>query len=360
MVIANEDRVGVRAMGRFAERYRAKGCPVGKEVRAEQKLNEPWRRITGITEEIESCMDGKERRAGIRDLIRWMQEFVKKELRTGLDAIGRFRSGVGSFLDEGDIQPGINRISGIIEGEENCGNNDNKEEEIWACEGQSVELIIRMCRELNISRNKLTELIKEVRGISATELIDGFRVGAVKRLLAERLRAHAKELWLAPGLYAGVLVLDEGLKLYGGGKSGYFVEPEEHWRRTELGDTRKARLAQLIEEYDAGWKRGEQSRDGFAVALGFRNFGELNRACLNVYGKSARQVAYEACREIVEYYLAKEMEELRILACGDNANPRVARARYLYSGGERPPEGACLLWATQDLAWRERMGMWLE
>ena len=62
MVSRFEDRVGRRAMGRFAEGYRAKGCPVGKDVDPAKKLNERWRRISGITVDIEECMDAKERR----------------------------------------------------------------------------------------------------------------------------------------------------------------------------------------------------------------------------------------------------------------------------------------------------------
>jgi len=386
MVIANADRMAVRALRRFSIEYRRKHCPVGKEVDPEKKENEPWRRISGITADIEACMDVKERRSGIRALIRWIEAYVRADLWAAKAAAERIRSGVGEYLFESREE---SERSGALECDDlnqvrcdscsgqcnpaSCSlrspsplgwatrDGEDEDETAWACEGQSVELVLRVCEALNISRNKLSALIKEVRGICATELIDGFRMGAVKRLLAERVRFHARELWLEPGLYVGVRVMDEGLRVHGGGTSAYYAEPDPQWRRKELGEDRKERLEQLIRAYDAGWKRGEQARDGFAAALGFRKFSELNRACLNVFGKTARQIAYAICRDVVEYYLAKEMEELRELAAAEPVSAAGARARWLYSGtGGRPGAGASLLWASQDAAWLAKMGGWLE
>jgi len=358
MVISREDRVGVRSVARLAGAYRAANCPVGKEVNPELKENEPWRRITGITVLQEAHMDVKERRAGLRDLVRWIREFTIDDLRLTIGA-GSAKASARAAAYSMDGYDGENAPSEV----KLFSSDFTDEDEIWASEGRSVELIFRICTELNITRNKLTELIKEVRGVSATELIDGFRINCVKHALSERVKLHARELWMAPGLYANVLISDERLHVYGGGNSDYFVDPDEKWRRRELWETRAERKELLLAEYDAGWRRGDSSRDGFACGLGFRNFGELNRACLNTYGKSARQVVWDLCGEIIDYYLAREIETVRELACCERVTPGVARARYLYRGDTARPEGdgarVSALWDALDGDWREGMGRWL-
>lgn len=342
MVICREDRVGVRAMGRFAEDYRARGCPVGETVDPEKKENEPWRRITGMTVGKEEFMDRKERRAGIRNLIDWIEAWVNdcqrsevRSQRPEIGAAGAERHG-GLRADVGALSAIVGWQTGMSAPPESLA---GASEEIWACEGQAREVVAGVCVELNISRAKLSELTREYRGISATELIDGFRVRPVRRAIAELLKGYARELWMAPGLYAGVLVMDERLKVYGGGKSEFFVDPTEEFRRLEHWESLRDRRAELIAAFDVGWKRAEMSRDGFAVGLGFRSFSELNRACLNVYGKTVRQLADFMTSEIVEFYLAKEQEQLRELAVCACDSGRKARARYLYCGDTKRPEG---------------------
>lgn len=78
MVIANADRMAVRALHRFAEDYQRKGCPVGRDVDPEEKENEIWRRLTNMTEANERYLDAKERRAGIRNLVEWIEARVRK------------------------------------------------------------------------------------------------------------------------------------------------------------------------------------------------------------------------------------------------------------------------------------------
>jgi len=349
-------------MRRFAGVYIAAKCPVGEDVNPETKVNEPWRRITGITVSQERHMDVKERRAGIRDLVKWIREFTDDDLRFSIGA-GSAKACARAANYSMDGYSGNNApVEVKLFSSDFDGSDEN---EIWASEGRSVELILRICTELNITRNKLSELIKEVRGITATELIDGFRINHVKRALAERVKLHARELWMSPGLYANVLISDARLHVYGGGggKSDYFVDAEEGWRRKELWETRSERKEALLAEYDAGWRRGDSSRDGFAAGLGFRNFAELNRACLNTYGKSARQVVWDLCGEIIDYYLAREIEELRGLACCEHVSAGVVRARYLYCGDMARPVGDAArvsgVWEALDGEWRVGMGRWL-
>jgi len=339
MVIKWADRVGVRATGRFAGDYCARKCPVGVSVDPEKKENEPWRRISGLTIGYEEKMDRKERRAAIGRLVEWIERWVKANGRgANYELRGELRDSMG--LDSG--------------GEELAA---------WACEGQAREVVVGVCEDLNISRHKLSELTREYRGIPATELIDGFRVSKVKSGLAELLKAYARELWMSPGLYAGVLVMDERLKVYGGGKSAYFVDPAESYRKKELWETRGERRAALLGAFDAGWKRGGNSRAGFAARLGFRSFSELNRACVNVFGKTVRDLAWEIGGGMIEFYLAKEQDALRELAVCECTSDRKARARYLYCGGMESPKGNAarvgILWDALAGGDRDVMEAWL-
>jgi hypothetical protein len=224
-----------------------------------------------------------------------------------------------------------------------------------------VELVARVCGALGISRNRLSALTREYRGISCGELIDGLRIRRVKAGLFARVKALAKELWMSPGHYANVLVSDGTLKVCGGsGGSEFFVDRTEERVSEELAETREERMAAFMALWDGAWRRGDSSRDGFAVELGFRSFAELNRACLNVYGKSARQVACVLAGEVLDYYLAREAEELRVLACCMRVTPTVAKARYLYHGSTQPPAGwmaeTSALWDALEPEFRAAMG----
>jgi len=383
MVICRADRLAVRATAKFARAYEAVGCPVGVTVDPEKKENEPWRRITGMTVTQEPLMDRKERRAGIKDLVDWIEAWVKEngrganyelrgELRDsmGLEAVGEewanFKKNADNNVnaveseDAHDSRSPHLAFASLTSVLSPAG---REESDAWACEGQAREMVVGVCEDLNISRHKLSELTREYRGIPATELIDGFRVMKVKSGIAELLKAYARELWLSPGLYVGVLVMDERLSVYGGGASAYFVDPTESYRKKELWETRGERRGALIAAFDGGWKRGGNSRAGFAARLGFRSFSELNRACVNVFGKTVRDLAWEIGGGIIEFYLAKEQDALRELAVCEPASARIARARYLYRGDALRPEGdaarVSVLWDALDADWRERMEGWL-
>lgn len=365
MVLSKADRMGVRAMHRFSNLYRAAGSPVGVDVDPDEKDNEPWRRITNMTVANEWLLDRKERRAGIRALVVWIEDWVLEyvaEVRAERRACGGAAAGV---LPASRVALGVGgaEAKAVWGAPVPAGIGGGMAGEAWACEGQSREVLAAVCLDLNISKHKLGELIREYRGISAAELIDGIRVRPVKAKLAELLKRYALDLWMHPGMNVGVLLMDERLKVYGGGNSEYFVDPSEDFRKQDLCEAIPERREALLARFDAGWKRGEMSRDGFAVELGFRSFAELNRACLNVFGKSVRQVAWAVGCEIVDYYLAKEQQELCDLAYSEHASPRIARARYLYHGSARRPEGARIdagWWASLDATWRAEMGAWLE
>jgi len=350
MVIACGDRMAVRAMHRFSEEYQRKHCPVGKDIDPEKKENEIWRRITGITEAIENCMDAKERRAGIRDLVEWIEERVSKYRRENRAVHDRGRAGVFGVAGATPIAelsgPPIHKNTGL---------------EVWACEGQSREMLEVVCRELNITKFKLGELAREFRGIGARELIDGLMVRGVKSGIGERLKAGARTLWGYPGNHVNAMVNDERLNVHAYGRSEFYVTASDNFYRGEVAETIHARRELLLEEFDGLWKRGGMSRDAFAMGLGFRNFSELNRACLNVFGKSVRDLAWDVSYAIVEFYVAKELETLRELALMEPANERVARARYLCFKDTKRPESSVVnwVWAGLDLQRRDELEAWL-
>ena len=96
VMAAREIAVCAKAMGRFARKFMASGLRVGKEVRVEEKENEKWRRISGMTRELEPHMDAKERREGIRKLVKWIEKWVGKARVGGRESgVGRRESGVG-------------------------------------------------------------------------------------------------------------------------------------------------------------------------------------------------------------------------------------------------------------------------
>jgi hypothetical protein len=393
MVALNEDRICARAMARaavamMAEKKAADAGPKLKNrfVRVESDaaaapshLNEPWRRVTGITVELEPHMDRRERRAGIGALF----DKIKLEyLDAGISAVMEAAAGnsgwvhpssasangcarrllpqgeeekLGASLSAGGgpLTPRTNGCaSALSPGGEGFG--------VWASEGSTRQVLGLVCQDYNISAYQLNLLAREYRGVTATELIDGLRVKPVMGALADLLKGYAYELWLTPGNYVNCLITDKKLRVYSC-DSKFFVDPAEDWRKAEIYETRAERLEALTAEFDKGWNRGMNSRDGFAVKLGFRSFSELNRACLNVYGKTVRQLAYDIMKDIVEFYLAAEIRELRQLACVDSQSHGVMRARYIYGGDCEKPVGPFFdLWETSDAGWLSKMEGWLK
>ncbi|MCY3018784.1 MAG: hypothetical protein NTW87_07120 [Planctomycetota bacterium] len=171
------------------------GCACGTPKNAEASFgathgHAKWRRITGITSAVEGVLTAKERKAGLKRLVAWMENTIKNaELRIQNET----ENGKGSGF----------RVQGI-------GNDERplslttawgRGVESWfrATEGRSVE---SLCTELQVSRARLTMLTKEYCGLTVQELTDGFRIRNVKRGLVERLREAAQELWGIPGSYA--------------------------------------------------------------------------------------------------------------------------------------------------------------
>jgi len=226
---------------------------------------------------------------------------------------------------------------------------------------------------LGISRARLTRLTKEYCGLSAGELVDGFKIRALRTELVTQLRAAAREMWGMPGEFAERLSVEgafsNGASLLSADcerRSRFFKTVDWKARREdaagrvlELLSALKSRRAdpspyplpqgegmyngdgdgQLIVEASPFFEQTRMSAppcdlEGLAVRLGFESERKLKRACVTVFGKSLGAIERTLAAEIVEYYLCIEEKVLRDLASRVDESAIVCRARYLYSGDD--------------------------
>jgi len=285
-----------------------------------------WRRITGITGAVEGVLTAKERRAGLKRLVERIKALATEHTE---NTERKQESKEVSFVQPWDIDA-----------------------DGWArAAGNSIE---SLCVELQISRVRLTMLTKEYCGLTVQELADGFRIRRVKRALFERLREAAQELWGLPGTlaawkyegypmgnargtpspgvrFAHVRPLPTGER--GTKRSRYFRMRAEDYAAEERGDERLRRIGELVE-----CLRRNFDLEDWAARAGFASGARLKRACLNVLGRSLRAIERALAEEAVRYYICAEDKVLRQMACGDDNNPRVARARWIYHKSEDAPK----------------------
>ena len=324
-------KVGINRVGEYLKPCRTKGNPSpfhgegGTTAAAAPKVNEPWRRISDLVGANAETRDPKIRKRCVRKLVgwierRWCEAQVSVERRVPKQAT---MSG-GWDWNVGDWR----RVSNS---------------------GRSVESI---CVQLGIAPRKLTALLKETHGISAAELLDGFKIRNLKKYLTAQLRMAADRLWGSPGEFAqrrcmgGVSGMDAGMagrngveapmRLAGGTpaphkkRARYFRTRPEEFLRLEHGDEERLRLGELLGMLDRVRDENDFELEAFAAQLGFASARNFKRACLNVMGRTMRQLERILAREIVEYYLAAEDRELR--AIGARNDEFGFRARELYCG----------------------------
>src|SRR5205814_623821 len=137
--------------------------------------NEKWRRWTGIVGADAQRLTWKQRRRGVRRLIRQ----IERTVALGLEKQGTIsapkcgmRSNWGGDLD------GWSRVQ---------------------CAGRSVESI---CVEFGIARGQLNALTREYSAMSAADVIDGYKLGGLKKILIAQLRQAAFGLWGVAGDFA--------------------------------------------------------------------------------------------------------------------------------------------------------------
>jgi len=341
-----------------------------------------WRRITGITAAHEACMTAKERRRGLKRLVAW----IENRIQNGTDVSGQLSvvsgdpspgvrfahvrplpgGGEGKTRGHGDAEKGAGsgyRVSGIgqrTETELSLMTPFGRAVEEWARPGNEGRSVENLCVELQISRARLTMLTKEYCGLTVQELMDGFKVRKLKSALVERLREAAQELWGLPGTFAAWKT--DGYRVSGFGfrerqtakQSRYFRMRPEDYACEERGDERARRIGELV----VALRRNFDLED-WAARVGFASGARLKRACLNVLGRSLRALERAMAEETVRYYICAEDKVLRQVACGDDNNPRVARARWIYGRSEDAPKEPFLdEWSkAEELArdWLDKM-----
>ena len=392
-----------------------------------------WRRITGITVAVEGTLGAKERRKGLKRLVDWMRDTIQnakcrmqngngsnpksetrnpKEMQNGkTERHGRDARATETENGTGCSQPAehhsgshaahplpATRAVPLIKGDKTATELCLMQPwgvgvEEWAgAAGNSVE---RLCVELQISRARLSMLTKEYCGMTAQELVDGFRIRSVKRGIIERLREAACELWGTPGSFAAFKYCEPqrhrdtedergpGFRVPGSGYgerresrpltprglrprrpsptrgegkcSAYFRMRAEDYASEERYEERARRVEELV----AALRRNFDMED-WAARVGFANSARLKRACLNVVGRSLRAIERAFAEEVVRYYICAEDKVLREMACRDEENnPRVIRARWVYAKSEDAPREPFLdEWSkAEELAseWLEEM-----
>ena len=347
--------VGLNRVGVFQQTARTKG-PEGEKGREGEgeKRNEPWRRISDLVGANAETRDPKVRKRCVRKLVAWMDRRVSAQ-RVKIEA----REWAAPKLTEawGEFVGDWRRVERG---------------------GPSVEAL---CFQLGISRARLTSLLKETVGLSAGELLDGFKIRGLKKYLIGQLGEAARRLWGLPGSFAvqrchfagndephpRPLPVSQGgenglagalhasnwaggtpaphkraLRAGAGGttalhkRSRYFRTRAEEFSGLGDGAEEALRVSELLGSLDALREENDFRIEAFAVRLGFDSTAKFRAACLTVMGRTLAQLERVLAHEIVHYYLAAEDLELRKLAMRKDVLG--FRAREVYWGCEDVPE----------------------
>ncbi len=191
-----------------------------------------WREVSGISSENEAGMGEEERRSGLRKLFKMAEAEMRSEMKRASE----------------DVEHRSERTF------------------LW-------EPIAAVCRRLEISQANLTRLLKELTGMSATQLADRIRAEGLKEKLRAKLAA-----WFKQEGEPGEFSYDE--------KVSFEKHVEESWKCI------KASRREMSFSYAE-----------MAVELGFANYGRLYRACMLQYGKTPSQLEDEIVREYTRYFI---------------------------------------------------------
>ncbi|HYG77187.1 MAG TPA: hypothetical protein VEK08_19440 [Planctomycetota bacterium] len=330
-IIFAHQNAGLNRCGAFEKPSRYK-ADRRDEPAPRAKKNEPWRRHAGITLANEGTLTRKERRKGLRRLMRWIVKFVKREEKRASDFLHAHARTELQLL-----------------------NMESRAEDVnsWECVRNGAVSLARLCEKLGLSAAKLTQLTQEIQNISGGELLDGLKLRRMRGVLMEQFKAAAFSIWGSPGALAQQRCFALGTETRrleacatksrrdagdpsrrdAGGPSGL-----DCWAEQE--ETPAAELARRTSELLDAWD--ERQRGGIDtplfLRLNFASRAKLDRACAVVFGKTLRQTLTGAAREIVEFYLCAEDKVLRDLACKDEELAGVLRARWLYHKSDEVPE----------------------
>ena len=187
-----------------------------------------WRALSGLTIDAEKSLQGKDRRAAIRKLFAAAESEIRAEVQLA--------------IDDADFK--------------------SERTYLW-------EPIPAVCRTLEISQSALSRFLKELTGMTATQLADKIRAEGLKEKLRAELIAHIQKYHDKPGKY-NVSTLDS---LY------------EFWDKI----------------------KGKRSLPKFsyatrAIGLGFANYTRMYRACLLQYGLTPAQLEDEILRDYAKFF----------------------------------------------------------
>jgi hypothetical protein len=352
-------KVGINRCGRFVETCRTKGpknptpgpSPFHGEGRtAPQKLNEPWRRISDLVGTNAETRDPKVRKRCVRKLVTWIERKWREEYSKTSGEAKAIK-----LTEEWDWEfSEWRRVAGG---------------------GVSLEGI---CFRLGMTPRALTGLLRETHGISAGELLDGFRVRNLRPCLIGQLRMAAQRLWDVPGEFAKRRCMKPQASendppwsplIKGGKTAGAALRAPVHTRKRskyfrtapweflglEEGEERRVRIEELLGMLDRVREEHDFALDLFAATLGFESVRNFRRACLNVMGRTLAQLERILAKEIVDYYLAAEERVMREICFRDDEFGFRAREVYCGDAEKIPAEPFCDLWS----AWEQCKPEWL-
>jgi len=193
-----------------------------------------WRVVSGITVENERTLDGKERRAALRKLFAAADAEIRAEMQEAKEDL--------EFKEERTF--------------------------LW-------EPLPAVCRRLEIPECVLTRHLKELTGMTATQLVDRIRAEGLKERIRAQLAECFKRRWW-PGKAA----------------------------------MHQCRMEQR-ERFRQGLKLHRMERSfclaTMAIELGFANYARMYRACLLRYAKTPTQIEDEIVKEFDDYYRMAEL-----------------------------------------------------
>jgi len=316
-----QQAVGLTFDGRAFRTYRGVSRAAVRELsvkaRVALKVDEPWRRVSGITLAREGLMTWEERRAGVWRLLERVAREVSLESLESLGSLGSLTASGRTGLQRGDAeaaeltennegeegaevagdggaldpspQPppargggagvaaaltgevgaaGLGRVTALphASGSGRAGRagtpyGGNAVWESWAAVGCDLEPLGRVCGKLNISEAKLSRLVREFCGLSAREFVDCVRVARLKPLLWEICKREALRIWLTPGLRAVALCHEPVVPRFGWTKEKtdeWFLNCQaEQFKRENWEETLGERAREFGAAVWAGLERGE-------------------------------------------------------------------------------------------------------
>ena len=373
----------VTAGGTDDERQRrAAEALARRKIRAEKDRFGPhpmWRRLTGFTFPVEATLSQRARKCGLKKLVKWLE----KHWRGCQGAAGRFAApcSAGPAARSNQTADCSLAPAGACDSPALREHAEARHFLItspwetvafkdWTSVAVAGRTVDSLCAQLDLSRAKLTTLTRELCDLTPQDIVDGFRLRCLKGALIDRLRTAARELWGAPGSFVHAKLEARLLELKadqpsllratdekkrgtrgpaasagrtGGGACATFVP--DHWQREracEISERADQLAAALhFSPLLRGRYRGGPENfdfDAWAVQLGFGTPARLRRACLNVFGRSLKQLERILANEVVRYYVAAEDKALRELARVKNNERITVLARDLYGCEDDPAE----------------------